>query len=400
MPVADFLVENYSITTLINNAAFLKLGHEGRIECEACPKKPAGRIRVCGGRLLDIADRGKVHEIIDLAKGEKLLTLPQKTLRVIGNRILTYDGKTLSFYALNDTEPQWAVQAPISERDVDKCAVSLDRSQIALGAGSQGDTLLHVYSSEDGRILSRIQRSSDSRHQYVESIAFNQDGTRVATILRGAMRVYDLRDGRLVLEEQSKEQFFRHVLSAGNQWILVRDEKNDVFYNEERGFGPTIPLSDTKNAILITALGKEAVLLESDRQGVLVDPSTGKVLTKWAMGKHRRYRDAAASPLCSLAFDGNVLVRSIGAATIELVSLGNLKTIVTVHCAPVKDQMEWIAYTPDGYWSATEEAVSLVAVTKNGKLASAEECLSRYNPSVIESRIQKAASGSLEFDNE
>ncbi len=400
-PVLAFRTEDKQVTAVVDRShiipALLTIKRDGTIACRTVDLDVIHHTYLSGDRFLAVKAKVGDDAAVNLSTGEELFPLPERQgnrgwFRFLSNGCLTRSENLLSFYSNDSKEPRWTFELDREEANLYPVVASPDGRYIALGFGDDADEIVLILSAQTGKVVARIPRPDDDGNTgYCFSAAFSEDGSRLAYLFRKSFRIYSVMGGQLMYDEKyADDQYVWSVTAFDDQWLLGATN-GSIFYREGKGFGPTIPIDEAYRATAIEALGKPAVLLETrDGLGAIVERESGGSLTTWVTGEYQGSSGAPEMPpRAVVAFNGRLLIRSTAACSFELLSLRTLEHVATIHYLPVDRQMQWILYTPDGYWDASQKAEEFAVVLHGSERATDEEIETRRQAALIRERIAR-----------
>ncbi len=215
-------------------------------------------------------------------------------------------------------------------------------------------------------------------------------GKRLAAHYDDRLLFIDVASGKLLSKHPVKEKNYFHFLAGLRSGWLISGSYYTRLFDEEKGWGVEVPSFHhvTSAEDLDTPAGRRLLLGNSYGAACLVDPATGKVVSRWIEASRygRALHEGGA-----VAAGGRLLIRPLawqGAA--ELVSLADLKTVLTIYPMAAGKELGWVAYTPDGLWDASPGGERHITVVGPKGFADDRARDARRDPAAIRERLRQA----------
>jgi len=224
----------------------------------------------------------------------------------------------------------------------------------------------------------------------VEHLRFGPNGRTLAGVVRGAKNtilIWDTASGEIIREiETAGPAFYDLVYSEDGKWLaasagdIVKDSSVTVFdahtggtINNLNGYSTTVfSVEFSRGGTLLATGGTDATVR-------LWDPATG-VLLRIMRGHKHFVRSVVFSP------DGRLLASGGAKNEAKIWSLSTGELLVTL--AAFNDG-NWIAYTPDGYYSCSEGAAKYVSwQIGNQSYDEAKYREQYFKPEIVSARLR------------
>jgi hypothetical protein len=301
--------------------------------------------------------------------------------------LLELRGNTLTLHRPGQAEPAWESKLP-AVTSWHGFLLADEERLLALPAADSTQLAVFVRMA-DGKVLGEARRPPTG-NGYLVPVGLARDGKRLAAHLDDRLLLFEVPSGKLLKTHPVKERNYFHFLGGLRDGWLISGSYYTRLFDEEKGWVREVPQFQyvTGADDLDTPAGRRLLLSNSYGRACLVDPGTGKVIHRWVEGGRSGRAPQEGS---AVAAGGRLLLRPLawqGAA--ELVSLKDLKTVLTVYPVPIGKEIGWVACTPDGLWDASAGAEGFVAVFGPQGPADARARDARRDPAAIRARVREA----------
>jgi WD40 repeat protein len=295
------------------------------------------------------ASMDETARIWDASSGRPLSTLTHEG--GVFSAQFSPDGTEVVTASIDETARIWDVNSgrelsKLSHEDWMKSAVlSPDGTKLAI-ASNDGKVLILSVSSSDYEKLAEIKREA------VVAVVFSQDGTRVATVSNGTLRIWDASSGKDLVRLPDKATMHDAVFSPDGTRMASACYDNSSLCIWSGGSGREIRrIQASVNSIVFSPDGTKLAAIRNDSTVRIWEASSGKELV-WIQHDETGGLVDIRAKVNSMAFspDGKMLATASDDNTARVweVSTGN-ELVKIQHEAAVKS----VVFSPDGTELAT-----------------------------------------------
>ncbi len=342
------------------------------------------------GRLLMIRRiSGDRRSVYDYVAREAIATLPLAPGHGGGGRYpihrflpqgwIEVDRERLTYHDPGGGSEPWTIEFPehphpyqYNARRVmlHRISGSPDGRFLTTGRFGEPSIELDIRRSDTGDVLFTVSGQAGP-HSTVAPTAFDAGGDSLAVAYGTTIDLYAVptgeRLGRKSLGMRSPPQ---RIIPLENGWWVLQGRDQLVVLDEQLEERMDLPIKSTLSASLAGAradpVADPMIVLVGELGEVhVVGLHDGQVRKRWRSSLPGVGPGQREGPLQAMVvFDGNVLIRSTGAAgAVEVRRVPELDLVATIHSMIADDgQPGWVVSTPAGDWNASGNAEGFVQV--------------------------------------